>query len=115
MSEIVVACINGVIAVVVLVLGVRPNNKVNKVKDQVVNGHKTNMREENDERHNENAEKLDQIINTQKSQGREITRIRNNLGKLWERSDKHTDQIHDLEMTGPRPNLTGRTTRKRGQ
>jgi FtsZ-interacting cell division protein ZipA len=109
MSDIViVAIVNGAFAVIVLILGILLNRKVNKVKYQVVNGHSSNMREEGDERHAENSDKLDLIISTQKRHGGEITRTRNNVNKIFNKLDKHTDQIHDLEMTGPRPNLTGR-------
>jgi hypothetical protein len=113
MSDLViVAIVNGVFAIIVLFLGILLNRKVNKVKDQVVNGHESNMREEGDERHAENSDKLDLIIKTQKRHGNEIIRTRNNVTKIFDKLDKHTDQIHDLEMTGPRPNLTGKTQRK---
>lgn len=112
MSEVLAAITNGIFAVLVLVLGVRLNSKVNKVKDQVVNGHKTNLRVEFDDRHTESNDKLDTIVKEQKRQGGEITRMRASIAKLWDRSYKHTDQIHDLEITGPRPNLTGRTRKK---
>lgn len=62
---------------------------------EVSNDHATNLRVEGDERHHENAEKLDRILS-------EVARLSRSVARLWERSDKHTDQIHDLELTQPR-------------
>ena len=95
METIVVATINGVFGIIVLVVGYKLNNKIKQVKDQVVNGHSTNMREENDERHSENGEKLDRILE-------ELKHLKESVGRLWIRSDKHTDKIHELELTQPR-------------
>lgn len=103
-----VAVINGAFAIIVLVLGARLNSRIKMVRNQVENGHTTNFRVEQDERYSESQTKLDYIIKEQKRQGGEISRMRNSLAKLWDRSYKHTDQIHDLELTDPRPNLTGR-------
>jgi len=102
MSDLVaVAIINGGFGILVLILGVRLNRKVNTVRadarasrDQLVNGHSTNLREEADDRHDENGRKLDDILD-------EIKSLRTSVGRLWRRSDRHTDQIHDLELTQP--------------
>lgn len=96
MIEIVVATINGLVALTVLALGILLNRKVNKVKDQVVNGHHTNLRDESDERHLENSGKLDLLV-------KEIPRIRDNIGKIFDRLDRHTDEIHALQLTQPSP------------
>ena len=92
-----------------LVLGARLNSKVNRnahnvaaIRDQVVNDHTTNFREEGDERHSENSTKLDTILARQVEQGDEIKGLRKSVGRLFERTDAHTDQIHDLELTQPR-------------
>lgn len=96
MSDLVaVALVNGVFAVLVLVLGVRLNGKVNRVRAQVENDHPKNLRVEQDERHSENSGKLDAIMT-------EIARLARYIDRLFERTDRHTDQIHDLEMTQPR-------------
>lgn len=103
------ALINGGFGLGVVVLGVLLNRKTNtlkrsvaSVRAQVENDHPTNMREENDERHIETTDKLGEIHKDVGRALREIERLRTSVVKLWEKSDKHTDQIHDLEMTQPR-------------
>jgi len=100
--------VNGVFALAVLGLGARLNNKVNRVRDdaaatryQVENNHidehgnPINLREEADGRHSENSEKLDSLA-------RNLDRVRDSVARIWERTDRHTDQIHELELTQPR-------------
>lgn len=108
MSEaIAVASIQAGSTLLVLLLGWYLNRKVNRIsvdtrrtRDQVENNHfgedgePINLREEADHRHNENSEKLDRVLE-------ELTRLRKSVGRLWERADKHTDQIHELELTQP--------------
>lgn len=106
MSEpVVVALITAtsVVLVGVLALVGRVSFQITRVRrdtevtrEQVANDHDTNLRVEQDERHDENAQKLDAILE-------EVQHLRGSVRKLWERSDRHTDQIHDLELTGPRP------------
>lgn len=78
----------------VVITRVRRDSQI--TREQVANDHDTNLRVEQDERHDENAHKLDVILE-------EIGHVRGSVRRLWERSDKHTDQIHELERTGPRP------------
>src|SRR3990170_1329429 len=98
---VVVALIQGGVAVLLLILGARLNGKVKRVQEdaaatrvQVENNHPTNLREEADERHGENSGKLDTLLE-------DVGVIRRSLRRLWERSDKHNDAIHELEMTQP--------------
>jgi hypothetical protein len=108
MTELVaVAIINGGFGVLVLLLGVRLNRKVNTVRAdaratryQVENNHidengrPINLREEADSRHLESTQLLTDLSDNMK-------RVRDSVGKIWERLDKHTDQIHDLELIKP--------------
>lgn len=94
-----VAVIAALQSVVLLIVGALLNGKIKRVgKDakaarvQVENGHTTNLREEGDERHEQNAGKLDTILE-------EIHLLRGSVRRLWRRSDEHTDQINDLEQT----------------
>ena len=98
----VVALVGLASTIVSILLTARVNTKVNRVgrdaaaaRIQVENNHETNMREEGDDRHAENSSKLDTII-------RDLSRLRDSVGRLWERTDNHTDQIHDLELTQDR-------------
>ena len=92
--KLIVPIINGVFAVGVLVVGVVMNRRIKEVKSQVVNDHETNLRDESDVRHLENAKKLDNIME-------EILRVRNSTTRIWIKLDKHSEKIHDLEMTKP--------------
>lgn len=76
-----------------------------EARDQVTNNHSTNLREEADERHTENAEKLDILAAGQEHLIEEMTSIRRSVRRLWERSDKHSDQITDIYSTQPRLNI----------
>lgn len=93
-----------------IVLTARMNGRVKSLKadskatrHQVENNHDTNMREENDERHDETVTLLKNVIATQKLQGNDIGGIREELRAL--RTDDHDqrDRIHELEKTQPRP------------
>lgn len=92
----------GVVLAALVALIARVNIVITRVKrdaaatrENVVNDHPMNMRVEQDERHGENSHKLDTILE-------ELGYVRSNVRKLWERSTLHTDQIHQLERTGPR-------------
>lgn len=110
-----VALIGMAQAVVVLVLGSKLSGKIKAVgkdalaaRSQVENGHTTNLREEGDARHNQNGAKLDSILS-------EVTRLRESVGRLWQRTDKHTDQIHELEHTQPPSRFEPPRARHRGE
>ncbi len=98
MSEIIGNTINGAFLLFSIFLTFRLNKKVNKVTDQVINGHKKpdgtpiNLREEQDERHIENQDVLKEIKD-------EIIKLRESVSRIWQKLDKHTDEIHDLENT----------------
>ena len=104
-DAVVVALISGsfglVTTVTAIVFGARLNGKVNAIKYQVENNHldengnPINLREEADERHGENSSKLDTILE-------EIKSLRGSVKRLWARDTKHTDDIHELQLTHPR-------------
>jgi uncharacterized protein YoxC len=100
-DPVLVALITGGFGVLMFVMNQRTSGKLKRLSGdvkatryQVENNHDTNLREEGDERHNENSDKLDAILS-------EIKSLRGSVSRLWQRSDKHTDQIHDLELTQP--------------
>ena len=100
-DEVVVAIVTGVVGVVLVVLQGRSSVRLKRLeldtkatREQVVNGHETNMREEQDERHDENRTLLEEIRT-------DLRAVRSSVARLWERSDVHTDQIHDLELSQP--------------
>lgn len=100
--------ITGLFACVVVVLTARLDRKVNRVsadaaasREQLVNGHATNLREEGDERHAENSTKLDAIFH-------KVTDLEENVGRLWRRSDRHSSQIDELTHPSPYAPPTGR-------
>lgn len=101
-----VALINGGFGIAVIVLGVLLNRKVNRVREQVENDHPTNMRVEQDERHEENGNKLDKILE-------QLDAVMGHIVRLWERADSNRERIHAIEQTQPRPPLPGSQKKRR--
>jgi len=103
MSDAVAVALIGLLGTMItIILNARLNAKVNRVgrdaraaRVQVENNHSTNMREEGDERHVENSTKLDTILE-------EIKSLRGSVSRLWQRTDKQNDDIHELQLTQPR-------------
>lgn len=89
----------------------RTNAVLGAVRDQVINGHGTiNLREESDERHDQNSGKLDLILAdfaelrvTVLRNGERLQTVASRLGKVMDRMEAQGDSIHELEMTQPRP------------
>lgn len=79
------------------VLGVR--SRVKRVQAQVENDHATNMREEADERHAENARALHWLVGTVKTLVRDLGGIRQDLRDLRADVRHERDRIDDLEDT----------------
>ncbi|WP_419817022.1 hypothetical protein [Glaciibacter flavus] len=79
----------------------RANVNAAAARVQVENSHTTNLREEGDERHQENTVKLDSNGEKLDHVLEELGSVRRSIRRLWERSDLHGDQIHDLEITHP--------------
>lgn len=92
---------NGGFSVVIIILGTRLNWKVKAVRNQVENGHATNMREEGDERHEENTTKLDQLLTDSESLSKDVHRVRDSVSRLWQIADGNRERIHDLELKSP--------------
>jgi uncharacterized protein YoxC len=86
-------------------------------KEEVKNGHDTNLREEADDRHHETSDKFSLVLHrltlvaTRVEQvAEEVGGVRRSVGRLWVRSDKHADKINDIERTQDRieiPQLPG--------
>lgn len=101
------ALISALAAVLVALLSVqnvrlgRIRRDAAETREQVANNHvdehgkPINLREENDERHAENAQKLDQIIETQKEHGDAIA-------ALQVTDEEHDERIEQIEHTWPR-------------
>lgn len=108
MSEaVIVALVGGTFTLVNLIVTTLLSKRVKRVEGDTKatrvqvennhiddNGNPINLREEADERHNQNTRMLEDIYD-------EVKRLRVSVGRLWRRSDKHTDQIHELELTKP--------------
>lgn len=107
------AIIYGIFGLISLILTAKLSRSVNRVKRQVENGHRTNLREEGDERHEENTNKLDTIIkeldSVKNSMNRRFASVNGKLSRLDNRSWKHDGQINNLEEnTQPRPVINNR-------
>jgi len=96
-----IALVNGVFSVIIIVLGARLSTKVKAVRNQVENGHTTNMREEGDERHEESIRKLDELIGIVEPMKKDIRGLRESVSRLWQRADSNREKIHQLELTNP--------------
>lgn len=79
------------------VLGVR--SRVKRVQAQVENDHTTNMREEADERHQENSRALRWLVATVQTVVRDIGGLRQDLRDLRGEVRHERDRIDDLEDT----------------
>jgi len=62
MSDVLVALIGAAGLIAVALIANRGRQHAKAARNQVENNHKTNLREEFDERHHENAEKLDALV-----------------------------------------------------
>jgi hypothetical protein len=106
-DTVVVAIITTIGAVLVALLSVQ-NARIGRIRkdaaetrEQVANNHvdasgkPINLREEADERHAENAQKLDQIIETQREHGEAIAALQSS-------DEDHDDRLERIEHTWPR-------------
>lgn len=106
-DEVAVALITAIGAVIVALLSIQ-NVRIGRIRkdaaetrEQVSNNHvdadgnPINLREESDERHAENGQKLDTIIATQKEHGEAIA-------ALQTADEDHDDRIERIEHTWPR-------------
>jgi hypothetical protein len=83
-----------------------------QARDQLTNSHKTNFREETDDRHDEIVTKLDTVLDTQRAQGRDIGGMKADIRRLADsdleqnkQAARDRDRINDLERTIPRDEL----------
>lgn len=97
----IIALVNGGFSVVIIVLGARLSTKVKAVRNQVENGHTTNMREEGDDRHAESIQKLNELLEIVEPMKKDIRGLRDSVSRLWRRADSNREKIHQLELTGP--------------
>lgn len=101
MSEVLgVSLINGLFAVLLLILGARLNRRVKRVATdsaatlyQVKNSHTTNLREEADERHEENTLLLREVLE-------ELGSLRRSVRRLWRRTDDQALTLDELTHPG---------------
>lgn len=70
------------------------------VREQVQNGHGTNLREEQDDRHSENTRRLEELASRVDAGFSEMTQ---EFRALWGKAGSNADRIFALEQTGPRP------------
>lgn len=86
-DAVVVALIGGNAAVltVVLPLLISTRRSAKQTQAQVTNDHQTNLRVEGDERHEENTNKLDELLRLQRAQGRRIGRVDRRVTAINER------------------------------
>lgn len=104
MSDVVlVGIITGLFGLIVVIVQGRTSIRLKRLeldtratREQVVNGHSTNMREEQDERHDENKQLLERIVD-------DLGRVRDSVSRLWAWRDVAVGQIHDLELTTTHP------------
>ena len=116
-ATIIVAIVSFVLGpLVTAVIAARTSHRVKALKadsvatrSQVENSHDTNMRAENDERHNELIKLVSTVIETQKTQGRDIGGLREDIrgirsdhSALAQQLATERDRIHKLETTRPR-------------
>lgn len=71
-------------------------------RDQVENNHDTNLREEADERHEENAGLLRQLVTTVNGVVRDLGGIRAEIRALRDDDADQRERLHDLEVTQPK-------------
>lgn len=115
-GTIIVAVITGIVGpLLVVIVGAKLNRKVNHLRDdtkatrsQVENSHSTNLRDDQDDKHNELVELVQSVLGTQKSQRRDIGGMREDIRGV--RTDLTTlrgelvverERIRDLEQTQP--------------
>lgn len=90
--------ITGIFGLIILRRQNNTKKKVDAITDQVVNGHKRedgtpiNLRDEQDDRHNENTNSLKELTD-------ELPIIRNSLEKIWEVLQKYGTRLGIVEDT----------------
>lgn len=108
-EELIAAIIGAAALVLVALIGLvaRVNVQVGRVRrdtavtrEQVANDHSTNLREEQDSRHEENTRRLDDLAD-RVEEG--FTAMTNEFRALWGKAGSNADRILALEQTGPRP------------
>lgn len=88
------------VAVALIAAGVlSTRRRVKRVQAQVENDHTTNMREEQDERHEENSRALHWLVGTVKTLVRDLGGIRQEIRDLRADVRHERDRIDDLEDT----------------
>lgn len=103
MPEPVVSAAIGAVATVVVaaitVFGARLQRGVTRIRHQVENDHSTNMRVENDERHEENTRALQAIWQLLRENRADLGGVREDVRDLQRTAARNRDRIHDIETT----------------
>lgn len=110
-EPVVVGLISAAALVLVAIIGLvgRVSFQVTRVRrdtavtrEQVANDHSTNLREEQDSRHTENARRLDDLAEKMDEGFEAMTQ---EFRALWGKAGSNADRIALLERTGPRPDF----------
>ena len=101
MIEIVVAVVAAVAAITSTAIANRGRQHAKAARVQVENNHSTNMREEGDERHEENKKLLNDVLDRISGVKSDIRGLRRDVGRLYDADRTHEERIHELEKTQP--------------
>lgn len=105
------AIIGGLVALTVAVLGlmgvilpllIQTRRHAQRADVQVTNNHDTNLREEADERHDENRRTLVGLARQLDDVAGSVRGIQRDVGRLWDTDLDHQTRLHDLEQTIPK-------------
>lgn len=88
-----------VLVAAVTVFGARLQRGVTRIRHQVENDHSTNMRVENDERHEENKRALHAIWQLLHENRADLGGVREEIRDLHRTAARNRDRIHDIEIT----------------
>jgi hypothetical protein len=109
--QVIAAIIAGLVALTVAVLGlmgvmlpllIQTRQHARRADVQVSNNHPTNLREEADERHDENRRSLVSLSRQLNDVAGSVRGIQRDVGRLWDTDLDHQTRIHDLEQTRPK-------------
>jgi hypothetical protein len=101
MTEVLVAIVGGLALVVNGLVANRGRQHAKAARKQVENSHSTNLREEGDERHEENKQLLHDVLERVAGVKSDIRGLRKDVGRLYDADRTHEERIHELERTKP--------------
>lgn len=108
MTEVLVAIIGGIGMVTTALLANRGRQHAKATREQVENHHDTNMRDEGDQRHNQNVKTLARLETVVDGLANDLRGLRRDVGRLatadqhlTERTTANAERIRELEQTQP--------------